>query len=42
MNKENKPGGKGDAPRKGADQSKYAENWEKIFDKKKETPKEEK
>lgn len=29
--------GKGDAPRKGADQEKYAENWEKIFGKKKQT-----
>ena len=26
-----KEAGKGDAPRKGADQKKYAENYEKIF-----------
>ena len=29
-------GGKGDKPRKTADQKKYAENWEKIFGNKKE------
>jgi hypothetical protein len=28
-------GGKGSAPRKDADQKKYADNWEKIFGKKK-------
>jgi len=27
-------GGKGDAPRKGADRKAYEENWERIFGKK--------
>ena len=35
MNKKNEPGGKGDTPRQGQDQKKYAENWEKIFGNKK-------
>jgi hypothetical protein len=29
-------GGKGSAPRKGADQKAYEDNWEKIFGKKEE------
>ena len=34
MSKTNEPGGKGDAPRQGQDQRKYAENYDKIFRKK--------
>lgn len=37
-----KEAGKGDAPRKGADQKKYEENYEKIFGKKKPKEKEQK
>jgi len=31
-------GGKGSAPRKGADRKAYEDNWEKIFGKKEKTP----
>jgi len=31
-------GGKGSAPRKGADQKAYEDNWERIFGKKEKTP----
>lgn len=34
--------GKGSAPRKGADQKAYEENWEKIFGKKNKDKKDEK
>ncbi len=40
MNKMSKEAGKGSAPRKGADQKKYEENYEKIFGKKKPKEKE--
>lgn len=33
--KSNTPGGKGDAPRKGADDDAYRKNYEKIFGNKK-------
>lgn len=35
-------GGKGSAPRKQQDQDAYSKNWDAIFGKKKETPKQEK
>ena len=40
MSKTNEPGGKGDAPRQGQDQQKYAENYDKIFRKNEDKPKE--